>query len=103
MNVVPITPAEAAKKKISRLPAQVIEAFNELLAENYNKSGITISQDIVVTRIQSKMDISREDIFSNKFLDVEPLYRKYGWDVTYDKPGYNELYTAFYVFTPKSS
>ena len=39
-----------------------------------------------------------EKVFKNKWLDVEEVYRKAGWKVEYDKPGYCEDYEAYFVF-----
>ena len=32
-------------------------------------------------------------------MDIESIYRADGWGVYYDKPGYNETYTATFEFT----
>ena len=32
---------------------------------------------------------------------IEPLYREKGWNVEYDKPGYNEFYKARFIFKKK--
>ena len=32
--------------------------------------------------------------------DVEDIYEKAGWDVTYDTPGYNETYEPKFTFKP---
>lgn len=47
------------------------------------------------------MDLLRGDVFERGYLDIEETYRKAGWSVVYDKPGYNETYDAFYTFTRK--
>ncbi len=99
--VKPFTPTESIESKVTSLPDDVIEAVNELLAENINEHGqAQIKQRDVESRIKTKMKISTK-WFNQKWLDIEPLYRQYGWNVSYDKPGYNESYDAFYEFTKK--
>lgn len=102
----PITPAEAKKIKESRFPDFVIEAVNELLISS--GGYVRLLQGEVVNAIIDKMiangdtretEALRNEIYAQGWLDFEPLYRKSGWKVEYDKPGYNESYEAFYVFS----
>ena len=96
----PITPKEALSLKRASIPDEVYEAFNELIASEISASGYcTIYQDKVVKLIQSKLDCKRAEVFSKGWLDVEEQYIKAGWDVKYDKPGYNETYEANFVFS----
>lgn len=37
-------------------------------------------------------------MLDREHLDVEDVYRAAGWEVTYDKPGYNETYDATFTF-----
>lgn len=96
----PITPDEVGKTKESRIPAQVIDAFNELITENWGGRSATFTQDKVVERILIKMPgVARSDVFERRWLDVENLFRRAGWTVAYDKPGYCETYEATFMFT----
>ena len=101
-TVQPIAPQDVVDKKLENIPNAVIESFNELIAKKFNGSQSTIKQDEIVKHILSKDgSINRQDIFDNHWLDVEEMYRKIGWDVEFDKPGYNESYEAFFVFKKK--
>jgi hypothetical protein len=108
----PITPKEALKNKGSHIPDFVIEAFNQLITENFDGHSAIIDQEDALERICERMvdvpDLTeapasekRTAIFEHGWLDVEPLFRKAGWRVVYDKPGYNETYDAFYEFRKK--
>lgn len=35
----PIRPNEAVKKRIESIPSEVVDAFNELIAQNYSSLG----------------------------------------------------------------
>lgn len=97
-----MTPKQVVDLKISRIPEKILEAFNEAIADNLFEGYATVSQDDVITRILSKMpDIKCQQIFDNNWLDVEPFYRKKGWKVSYDEPGYNESYGASWEFKGK--
>lgn len=99
----PITLEQVTKVKISNLPKEVIEAFNSLIVKDWNGRSSVISQDDVVKQIiknfkKNNKKISKDKIFENHFLDIEGAYRRVGWKVTYDKPGYNENSEAFWAF-----
>lgn len=43
----------------------------------------------------------KQEILGNGWLDFEVVYEEAGWDVVYDKPGYNESYGANFTFKAK--
>ncbi len=100
MSVKPITPQQAAKLKDSHIPDAVIEAFNELIAENlkYGKNA-TVMQNLAIRRIKTKMSVTSEKLFEEGWMDVEPIFRKAGWSVKYDSPCRDENYEPHYVFS----
>lgn len=105
----PITPAEAAKKKISSIPDEVFEVFNEMIAEKLRGGYATIMQGEAALRVLNRINKNRADndkvtrgqLFDNGWMDVEPHYEKAGWSVEYDKPGYCETYEASFTFKKK--
>lgn len=98
MSEKPITPKEAAKNKT--VPEAVIEAFNLLIAENMSGNCAVVFQNDVVKLLEKK-GYDRSEIFDKSYLDIENLYEAAGWKVVYDKPGYNETYSANFTFTKK--
>jgi hypothetical protein len=48
-----------------------------------------------------KKGFKSADIYDNHWLDVEEIFEKNGWSVSYDKPGYCESYDASFEFTAK--
>lgn len=101
MPIKPIKPSEVIKKKKESLPDEVIESFNELIAEKWNGNQAKISQKEVASLISSKLDIQKEAIYEKHWLDVEDIFRKAGWHVEYDQPGYNESYEPYFIFEKK--
>lgn len=97
MAIKPITPDQVGDR--NDIPDAVIEAFNSLITENMHNGRATFNQDLVVARIQEEISISREKIFSKGYLNIEPIYEKAGWTVTYDKPGWDESYTPYFTFS----
>ena len=96
----PISPAEVEKERITTFPSIVFQAFNELIMENYSDGCSTVVQDDVVKRMV-ELGLVCDEIYKKGWLDVEGMYRKNGWKVDYDQPGYNEDYDAYFVFTKK--
>ena len=97
----PITPEEALKTKQSNIPPEVLKVFNELIVEKFKDGKACIEQDEASSRISKILKLSEKTVFELGFLDIEPLYEKAGWKVYYDKPGYNEDYSATFTFSIK--
>jgi len=99
MIIKPITPEEL--DDIIPIPDFVIEAINNLIKKNYRGSSFTIKLQEIVQAIiaNSRGSITQDKIYAEKWLDFEYIYRKNGWNVIYDKPGYDETYDAFFKFS----
>lgn len=100
MATKPITPKEVVSLKKTLIPDAVIESFNELIAENFSNGSSGFLTKKVVARMVSK-GLKEKEIYDNGWLDVEDLYRKAGWEVSYDNPAYNEDYDASFSFSKK--
>lgn len=98
MAIKPIRPSEVISKKKELLPDEVLEAFNELIAKEWDGREASFKLKEVVPLIAKKLNINSASVNSN-WLDVEDIYRKAGWKVKYDGPGYCETYDAYYVFS----
>lgn len=99
-NVRPLSPKEVVEKKINSIPDAVFEAFNDLIAKDFNSAYAIVKQKEVVKLLVEK-GLKEKDIYDNHWLDVEEVYRKAGWKVEYDKPAYNEDYDAYFEFRPR--
>jgi len=85
----PLSPHDVHIAKKDVIPDQVIEAFNELIAENYTNGKAVILQTDAVNRICEKMgleDDATRIVYDKGWLNVEELYRSEGWAVKYDSP-----------------
>lgn len=104
-QILPITPKEAKEGFSSSIPDFVIQSFNKLLTQKYSSSSITIYQDEVIEEILNNtpegQSYSREQIYKNKWLDVERVFKKSGWKVDYESPGYNESGRSYFTFKAK--
>ena len=95
----PITPKEASVSKLQNLPEQVIETWNTIIATNLRGNVAIVKQNLIVSALCGAMECTRNMVFNSGWLEIESLYRKAGWKVVYDKPGYNEDYEAYFTFT----
>ena len=96
-GVQPIMPKDVVDEKIQNFPDAVIESFNELITQNAREGHSTILQEDVV-KLMVEKGLKRDEIFDRHWLDVEDVYRKVGWNVKYDAPGYNETYPPMFIF-----
>jgi len=88
----PITSQEVCKSRQNRIPDFVIEAFNNLITKNLNNmdnpDGAYIGQneiikEIIMCAIKTNQQVTPQQIFENKWFEIENLYSKAGWKVTY--------------------
>ena len=102
-----ITPQEVLGNPEKALPDFVIEAINGLVLARFHNGQARFTQNEAVQAIVSNMplvalyDVLRRMIFDNVYLNFEAVYRKQGWNVYYDSPGYNESYEAYFIFKQK--
>lgn len=101
MPVEPISPDEAIEAKV--FPDEVMTGWNNVIAENLRNGRSAFTQDAAIKAIMAAFRAAgkrttRAKIFDKGWLDVEGTYRKAGWKVEYDKPGYNETYAANFTF-----
>lgn len=70
-------------------------------SEGDGQSSVVKLKDIV-NLIRDEMDIDNPQTIyklNQDWVNIEDVYRKQGWNVEFDKPGYNEDYDATYTFT----
>lgn len=102
----PIRPDEVGARKVDAMPAAVFEAFNELIARYFAGGVAQIRQaeieDLIWEKLKPDQDrlglTARRMIAERGWLNVEEAYSSVGWKVEYDKPGYNENYSAQFIF-----
>ena|ERR1035437_2556462 len=107
-KIKPISPKEIDNQKDLDIPDEVIAAFNELIIKKLNGDTAVITQGEALSLCLSKLKaankkMTSEELFDYHYLDVEQNFRKAGWKVEYDKPGYNERYEGFYTFSKSKS
>ena len=80
------SPEDVLKKRVETIPDYVIDAFNDLLTENYHEDETIIEQEDVICKIleySTDDELTRKTIFKKHYLDIENLYRNNGWEVEY--------------------
>ena len=64
------------KKRVETIPDYVIDAFNDLLIENYQEDETIIEQEDVIRKIleySTDDELTRETIFKKHYLDIEKI------------------------------
>lgn len=95
----PITPKQALKSKSTAIPPIVFEVFNALISDRAKLGGFSLGQKVVEKALKDA-GVDLGEALDKGWLDIEPHYRKAGWDVDYDKPAYCEAYEASWSFKP---
>jgi hypothetical protein len=99
----PITPAQARELHGASIPDAVIKAVNELLVARF---GVSLSAlvldlgDVVTAAIAIDPSLTAEALYKNHWLDIEPTFRRAGWKVRFEKPGFNESGSQCFIFEP---
>lgn len=82
----PISPNEVAGLKKSNIPEFVFEAFNELIARDYQRGEATVRQkDVVELICKKKEGLTAQAVDDSGWLNVEEAYESDGWSVDYDE------------------
>ena len=104
-RTLPIKPDDIFEESLKQIPDFVIETFNELIKSKFNHSTNTarIFQKDVVGILKDKYNETSENIYEQKWLDIEPTFECVGWEVRYDKPAYYETYDAYFLFKMPST
>jgi hypothetical protein len=102
----PISPDDVIKLKGKNIPQEVIEVFNTLIAKHWNGRSAILMQEEVIKEILKSFKaadkpMTRSILFEENYLEIDDLFRKRGWKVEYDKPGYNESYEASWTFSKR--
>ena len=79
----------------------IIKIVNQLLKQRFDgKQAVIPQSDIVAAFLKEEPNYTRQQVFDEKLLDFEFLFKNVGWKVEYDKPGWNETpYPAVFRFT----
>jgi len=91
----PIRPDEVEEEKLKIIPDEAIETINSLIAQDWDGRSATITHTSLIKLLKHKMG----NRFHYDWLKFESIYRKAGWRVVRDSPGYNESYETNWIFT----
>jgi len=101
-QIKPVSPSDvkALYESGKTIPDEVVVIFNQLIVKKFRgQLAKILVKDVVPLVLEAMPGVTEDQIFENKWLDVEPLFRTYGWKVEFDSPGYCESYDPFYVFS----
>lgn len=93
----PISPKDVAAAKTTCMKPEIIEAANELIASKWDGYRATFTVAELCARARIKLGVE-DYAFQDGELDIEVVFRKHGWNVEFDRPGYNESYSAHWIF-----
>lgn len=96
----PLKPIEVDKAKAGAIPREVFDAFNDMIAKHWDGHEADFTLHDVGQLIRAYLKIPEKQDLDNAWLDIEPVYRKEGWSVSFESPvGYGgETFDAHYTF-----
>lgn len=117
--VQPVAPSEAfaaaTRTKIQSIPQFVVSAVNDSIVEALAKENMTNPPDSfsipledimvkVVTNMRqdpqwANIPDLRNLCYERKWMDIEPLYKTYGWNVVYMKTPYWDSTPSYFIFS----
>ena len=110
-GVTPLSPAEALNNKSKALPEYVLRAVNDLLTKHITSlnpgSSIRFTTDDLIDlsikwATSLGYSVTRQDLYDNTWLDIEPAYRTHGWTVQYEAPSYgDDPFKPYFTFKVK--
>jgi len=93
---------ERKEKKSKEIPPKIIEVVNNFIVENWDVSlNRAIIVQVALVNALVNEGFNKNEIFNNRWLDFEDLYRQKGWEVYYYKPPYYEPSSPTFTFTKK--
>jgi hypothetical protein len=101
--VEPIRPEDVAATKKAILPPEVITCWNNMIALKYSDGEARIELRDIIASITKAMNTTSKRVLDEDWLEVEDIYRAAGWKVVYDRPGYDENYEPFFIFSKRKS
>ncbi len=96
----PVTPQDAFETAAG-IPPRVLKVWNKLILKGRNGNSSVVFQSDALEALAAEMDVPRSQVLEEGWLEIEPAFESAGWNVEYDKPGYNESYPATFTFTRK--
>lgn len=101
--VKPIKPSEIQDLKNAQIPEWVIECVNKIIVDKWNgrQAQFTLKEIMSMVMVAAPEGTTRNQIYDNHWMNFEDLYRREGWEVEFNKAGYNETFDDFFVFSKK--
>jgi len=97
----PIKPGQVKVREVV-IPDSIIGCVNEMISSEWDGKQARIEQkDLLKKVLEKDKTLDSDEIFDKHFFDFEDIFRKCGWVVEYDRPGYNESYEAYFIFRKK--
>lgn len=96
-----LKPEDVQKAFDDNIPSFVIDAFSACIKENFSPetSKANFNQDTVINKMKElNKTLTRQEVFSKKYLSVESRFASVGWQVTYTSPDRDEDFIAYFDF-----
>lgn len=101
-QVTPLSPKDLKESVDKAIPSFVIRAVNKLLKKDFRGGEVIIRKKDLLSEIKKIKEISDAELYDNKWLDFEPIFRKNGWNVAFESPDRDQSFDDYFKFNPKT-
>lgn len=101
MNILSPKDCLEAAKDLHKIPQPILDAVNELLTEEIDKTGyVKLYQEQVMKKIKkfTNGEYTSSQVYDNHWMDFEDHYRSQGWEVEFYKTPYYSQDDSYFVF-----
>lgn len=101
-KVQPLPANQINSSKPYEIPELVIVLVNNMLKEAWDRGSAILHTKDIMQKLKLAFDKTEKEILEMHWLDIEPIYRKAGYNVEYVKPAYGEQGEPYFKFENQS-
>ena len=99
MKVKPLPISKITVRKSFEIPELLIVIVNSMLKQQWDGQQAILFKNDILKKLTAVFDKSEREILQSHWLDIEPHYRKAGYDVEYYRPPYGQVGKAYFKFS----
>lgn len=100
-DVTVIGPEDMVKQWQQALPDEVVETFNDLLAQNFDGRFAIVREDDLLAALKEK-GLNAKEVQEQRWLhQTYQLYKEAGWKADHRTPGWDDSFKPYFRFDIK--
>lgn len=99
MKVKPLPISKITVRKSFEIPELVILTINGMLKDHWDGQQAVLHTKDILKNVSLIFNKPENEVLQSHWLDIEPHYRKAGYNVEYFKPPFGQVGNAFFKFS----